>query len=365
MSILAAADAGNLRGELVFAFVCLAVGLAMAAALHRWRRGEHDVAGTGSPERLPRRESAWPLVGVLGAGVLLWILLPVGFFTYRHAQLIAQHGPEARLDVENMSARDMAFLATVPPVAGLVALVVGTGALRHFGGSSVDLGFGFRRFGSGLLWGVLGSLCVVPLMFGFMVFVDLVYRWLQYRHPESHELLRALGETNDRPVEVMLVVGAALIAPLFEELLFRGHLQTLMRRAFANVWTTRQAARGFPVAGPGPAVVYGPTQAPTDLLGPMPPADPLMASPVAVQALPPQPQWAEVAAPKWTVWAAIIVTSALFACVHPRWTWPPIFVLSLCLGYAYERTGNLWVPVVIHAAFNSTSTVVYLYSLSN
>jgi membrane protease YdiL (CAAX protease family) len=35
-------------------------------------------------------------------------------------------------------------------------------------------------------------------------------------------------------------------------------------------------------------------------------------------------------------------------------------VLSLCLGYAYERTGNLWAVMTMHAMFNTTSTVLYL-----
>jgi membrane protease YdiL (CAAX protease family) len=42
---------------------------------------------------------------------------------------------------------------------------------------------------------------------------------------------------------------------------------------------------------------------------------------------------------------------------------PLIFVLSLCLGYAYERTGNLWVPITIHALFNTIETVYSLYAL--
>ena len=31
---------------------------------------------------------------------------------------------------------------------------------------------------------------------------------------------------------------------------------------------------------------------------------------------------------------------------------PALVVLSLLIGYAYERTGSLVAPVVIHAAFN-------------
>ena len=61
-------------------------------------------------------------------------------------------------------------------------------------------------------------------------------------------------------------------------------------------------------------------------------------------------------------WAAM-VTSALFASVHPAWSRPEIFLLAVCLGYAYERSSNRWVPITIHAGFNTLAIAVYLLSL--
>jgi membrane protease YdiL (CAAX protease family) len=59
-------------------------------------------------------------------------------------------------------------------------------------------------------------------------------------------------------------------------------------------------------------------------------------------------------------WGAIVLTSLCFAAIHPGlWMMPPIFFLSLCVGYAYERTGNLWAPITMHAVFNTTSTILY------
>ena len=57
-------------------------------------------------------------------------------------------------------------------------------------------------------------------------------------------------------------------------------------------------------------------------------------------------------------WAAIVVTSVLFALVHLNWVDPnfgpllALFVLSLALTWAYERTGTLAAPIAFHAAFN-------------
>ena len=59
-------------------------------------------------------------------------------------------------------------------------------------------------------------------------------------------------------------------------------------------------------------------------------------------------------------WLAVVITSVVFAIIHPLWTAPLIFLLSLCLGYAYERTGSLWVPIVMHAMFNTSSTLMFL-----
>ena len=50
----------------------------------------------------------------------------------------------------------------------------------------------------------------------------------------------------------------------------------------------------------------------------------------------------------------LLAASILFALVHPLPTFPPIFFLSLCLGYVYERTGNLWASIFIHAIFNGS-----------
>jgi membrane protease YdiL (CAAX protease family) len=62
-------------------------------------------------------------------------------------------------------------------------------------------------------------------------------------------------------------------------------------------------------------------------------------------------------------WLAILFASLAFTLVHGAlWLAPPIFFLSLCLGYAYDRTRNLWVSILIHASFNAASLVMFLFS---
>jgi hypothetical protein len=103
------------------------------------------------------------------------------------------------------------------------------------------------------------------------------------------------------------------------------------------------SADALPIPPLPPAFVTAPRPAPPSGLSPIPYAAPLAPAdrPVAR-------------------WLAVIITSLVFAIIHPLWTAPMIFLLSLCLGYAYERTGSLWVPIIMHAMFNTSSTVMFL-----
>jgi membrane protease YdiL (CAAX protease family) len=58
-----------------------------------------------------------------------------------------------------------------------------------------------------------------------------------------------------------------------------------------------------------------------------------------------------------TRWAAIAWTSVVFSLVHlstaePQ-ALPVLYVLSVGLGWAYERWGSLWVPIFMHGLFNA------------
>ncbi|MHC4216494.1 MAG: CPBP family glutamic-type intramembrane protease [Planctomycetota bacterium] len=57
---------------------------------------------------------------------------------------------------------------------------------------------------------------------------------------------------------------------------------------------------------------------------------------------------------KQPAWLAIICTSIIFASIHANLThWPALFMLSMCLGYAYEKSGSIIRPIFIHIIFNA------------
>ena len=51
-------------------------------------------------------------------------------------------------------------------------------------------------------------------------------------------------------------------------------------------------------------------------------------------------------------WQAIVISAAIFAIVHPPASMLPVFVLGLCTGWAYERSGSLLAPMLVHAMYN-------------
>jgi membrane protease YdiL (CAAX protease family) len=151
---------------------------------------------------------------------------------------------------------------------------------------------------------LLGSLVVLPVMMLSLVAMDGLMKLFHHEEPYVHDLLKLLGSVRDIRLRVVLFLSIIVAAPISEELFFRGCLQTLFAVGLGRIW---------------PAV-----------------------------------------SPARTRWAAVIVTALLFAAVHSLWSAPAIFVLALCLGYAYERTGNLWTSIAIHAVFNATEVAIYL-----
>ena len=59
---------------------------------------------------------------------------------------------------------------------------------------------------------------------------------------------------------------------------------------------------------------------------------------------------------------ALLFTAVLFAAVHTSVpVFLPLFVFAVCLTLAYEATGSLLVPILMHALFNSVMLAAMLY----
>ncbi len=149
--------------------------------------------------------------------------------------------------------------------------------------------------------GVLGLLVALPVVMSVLLATAMIGYALAGDPPPrvGHDLLKTLQESDSAAGTALLLFSAVVIAPVLEELVYRGLLQTGL--VSATGWRLR--------------------------------------------------------------WPAILVTSLIFTVVHGTVVWqalPGLFVLSLILGWLYERTGSLWPCVTTHAGFNAMNIALLL-----
>jgi membrane protease YdiL (CAAX protease family) len=331
------------------AAVALALVIALVTGVFRPSRVD-------GPLRLPPGRPLWPMGIAIATAVAIWMGSNILYFAVK--QVV---GPQpVRTTVTEPSTTglpvqptivDFAVLSTVPGLLGFAWLFFMDRQLARL--HQLRLGFTRERLLDGVAKGLLASVMILPIMFLAEVLLENLYIKLNYKHPGEHELLRLMNEAKTPVLRWCLIGGALITAPFFEEYLFRGFVQTFLRQAFVS-WTMMLTARP---PGPLPAgnVLEG-VQPPAE---PPPPGEPpvmtLEYRTAGSPALPP-PQGKHI----WQTWAAILITSLLFASVHEAWSAPLIFLLAVFLGYAYERTGTLWTTITIHLVFNATSTIIYL-----
>jgi membrane protease YdiL (CAAX protease family) len=272
----------SLAANLAVAGCLLAFAVVGMVLLRVFRRGR--IVG---PVRLGPAIGVGRVVGVTLLSGMIWITAQ-GFFA-------AQAG-------ENLGPRDLALISTVPSVLALIAMLIGDRSLHaRF---LKRLGVTAWNFLRAWKIAILAALVILPTVYASGILLELFYRAIRYEHPTEHEMLGAMAQASVI-WRAMLVVGACVIAPVYEEMLFRGHIQTIAARMLHR-W-------GFGADGSGAAR-----------------------------------------------WIAVATASVVFAAVHPLWMAPMILVLSVGLGYVYERTANLWASILVHAIFNTISTVVFL-----
>src|SRR5205085_4410150 len=97
-----------------------------------------------------------------------------------------------------------------------------------------QLGLTTRRLGRHLFVGLIGTLVLVPGVFGVYYLVVLLYRTLGAGPTEEHPLTQ-VAQFGLSPAEWgLLVLSAVVAAPVLEELVFRGMLQPWFARRRAG-----------------------------------------------------------------------------------------------------------------------------------
>jgi len=178
-------------------------------------------------------------------------------------------------------------------IAVLLARLVATSA------KSSGLAFTARSLPWGLVGGVLAWPAVIAASLGFVA----VHRHLGYAQPDvlGHDTLRQISENRNDPWAWGLAFMAIVAAPIVEEIVYRGFLQSALLKMFGSPW----------VAIILTSTAFGAVHM------------------VGAQSV----QWYSAAT---------------------------VGVLGLCCGIAFEHRKEIGVPIMMHVLFNLTNVVLAL-----
>ncbi len=91
------------------------------------------------------------------------------------------------------------------------------------------------RLSAGLAVGLLAGCWVIPLVLFTTDFVQLLMQLAHAGPPQEHQLL-TIFQSAGAADRLLIVLSAAVLAPLYEELIFRGHIQPALRQTTGNPW---------------------------------------------------------------------------------------------------------------------------------
>ncbi len=215
-----------------------------------------------------------------------------------------------------------------------------------------DLGLSFTRWWQQAAVGIVALLAIQPVVYGVQFAMTTI--WENHTHP----LQKMVLEEFSPGVPQLSILLAVVVAPVFEEIMFRGIIQSWLIRLGTVGRHKRMKAEAENAA-----------ITPIDELTPDPDWDarpaPLVKELAADSETMPSPQPEAVDGKlgrRRAEMAGIVLTSLIFAAVHgPQWPAPiPLFILSVVIGYVYQRTGSLIAAICMHAAFNGFSTILLL-----
>jgi len=205
------------------------------------------------------------------------------------------------LPLEESKQKLLAVIAwQLPCLAGLLVLAKFTFKF----GLGRGLGLTLRHWLYDTLRAVLGYFAVFPICIGLWLLATYLIDFLLDGYPElhryflqEHELLSVL-DTLSLPWKSLVIISAVVLAPLTEEIFFRGMVQSGLRKLFKSPWT---------------AVIFS----------------------SAFFALVHIPYWRSM---------------------------PALFALSVAIGYNYERCGRIYPAILMHAIFNAAQITIWLYA---
>ena len=278
--------------------------------------------------------------------VILFVLMLYFFFDFLTAPIALHFMPILQA-------------ASLADVIGRIAAVAASFLLctRFFENAVSGLGAAIGLIPRGVIIGALSFVAIAPILYFVLGVTEAMAAHITHKMPPVHPMLKALATDHSPSSLAFLSFLIVVAAPISEELFFRGLIQSWLGQKLAIL---AAPAAGEPKNGPRRSAIaqivhfFGTIFAGTRYAS----------APAAEE--PSANRWPTEPWLPRTRWIAILITAALFAGMHFAVTkgydeyFPVLFLLGVALGYIYERTGNIWTDITMHACFNLIPTVLIL-----
>ncbi len=294
-------------------------------------------------------------------------------------------GIENKKDAKEFSLLE---LMSIQAVVNTFLLLLLPMVLRGTSGARLnDLGLSLDHWGRQVMIGLVAVLYLLPIIMGTQ---HLALKLLgPFDEQSRHPVERMLREQFSGGVAGLALVTAVILAPIFEELMFRGIFQSwlieLLERFRGNFGIRSVEPRGLDgdiyfadEPNPSPVDSGRLEEAESTERTACPPESEAVPDAMSrewsyeywsaedrVPALPASKASPPRLPSPVSAGAGIVLTSLIFAMLHAgQWPAPiPIFILAIGLGVIYYRTGSLLATICMHALFNATSTLALIWWL--
>jgi membrane protease YdiL (CAAX protease family) len=176
-----------------------------------------------SPPRVLRGASSAGVLWVGGA-VMVWLFLAV-------PMLLSVSTHESATTRAIGADGTNVLLGSSTYLSGLAIVALLHIAWRRSGSARM---LGLTPFGKTLAPGraIVAAVISLPLTYVVATASMLVWQWVHFEHESAHAMLQLMERNETSPWVLWLtILNATLLAPLYEEVLFRGHLQTALTAA--------------------------------------------------------------------------------------------------------------------------------------
>ena len=356
IGILAASAACWTLAALKVIAVSRAVPTGLAEAARQILNAVQVKPGLPLVDWTARRAVPWGLVDLLGMIALYGVALVVMSFSLHALDLMPKELDESKLSLTD---KNVMVWGNIIMSVGLLVVALPLIALRT-GASTGDFGLSLRRLGSDLQLGLIGFVMLAPPVYAIQGILVTIWK------PSKHPIMEMFKTSPDVGFFAVLMLAAAVVAPLFEELVFRVILQGFLEKLFSFRGSALELLVGRTTANLAePVVAMSAQTGPAEILyvADVRPGfvDPYVPPPIIqepiVQAELAQSPGTTDALRGFTFWLPIAITSAIFALLHyshgPDWV--ALLLLAAGMGYLYQRTHSVVPGLVVHVLLNSLS----------